>query len=289
MIDKISHSDVDAYKLCTRKSYYGGTLNLESKSLSVSLSRGILMHKVLEAHFKEGEEAAKQVLRDSIVPILTKNPDDTEALTTLAEVKELYDYFLESNLFAGWTVLAVEKKYSLEFFWKGKKLLYPFTVDLLIQSPAGKVYLVDHKTTYAYYLQKQIDLNSQLPKYMAALKMLGVHVDFAAYVQFKYRNKKDKTVDDVIRWTPFEPNELRQKTMLREQLQMAGELYEFHQLPLEKQAMAPRTANNLVCKNCMFADLCISDLNGYDTKLLIKTKYQQREDRYSEFDLGSDS
>lgn len=275
MIPKISHSDVDAYKLCKRKTYYGGTLGLERKATSDSLSRGILYHRIAEMYFKQGYDSALEYIQRAL---LEADPE------IVIEVKSLFDYFIKSKVLEGWEILEVEKKYALPFNYKGTQLLYPFTVDLLARDTDGKIVLLDHKTTYRFYTQNQIDLNSQLPKYMGALRMLGIPVDYCAYIQLNYRAKKDKTVDDVVKFSPFTPSELRIETCLREQLQTAGKVYKFQNKPIEEQnELAVRTANNLVCNSCSFADLCISDLNGYDTNLLIQAKYQEREDRYAEF------
>ena len=279
---KISHTDVDQSNLCRRKQYYSGTLDLQRIKLSDSLNRGILMHAVLAKYFEVLKDGLSrgQAFTDANDLINKAMLSGTTGIEQVVDVKRMFDAFISANSFEGWKILEVEKKYQIEI---NDELIYPFTVDLLVQDPWGKVALVDHKTTYDFYSTKQINTLTQLPKYMGGLRVLDVKVDYAIYNQLRYRTKKNPTVEDIIRVEPFEPTLKRIQTVFLEQMDHSMEIVESRKLPVEEQSRkAYRTGNNLVCKSCMFYDLCDSDLNGYNTELVIATEYEPKRDRYND-------
>lgn len=285
---KISHSDVDSFNLCTRREYYGGRLGLRRKALSDSLTRGIMLHDIMESFFKGGmqESIGFQVLDE-----LLTGPDGYNHLEIIAEVKRLYEFFLESEVYKGWEPIAVEKKYALDLSTpedidNGIQLIYPFTVDMVMKNQFDEVVLVDHKTTYRWYTDKQIDLNMQLPRYAVALTQLNYGITKCAYLQFRHRYRADADHTDVIRYEEFEPSMTRLNRGFEELQTTMRKIAYLRQQPLEvHDKHAVRTANNLVCNSCSYSELCIADLNGWDTGLLIKTGYEEAEDRYPDVEI----
>ncbi len=285
---KISHSEVDAFLLCRRKDFYNaclpnpdGTFGVQRKKMSDSLNRGILTHEVLASFFThllnnpKDYSGAYQAGKQHILAAVTANPD---MLEVTASVSSLYDFFWNSQWFVGYEVLYVEEKFYLEI---SDDLTYPFTVDLIVRDSRGAIVVVDHKTTYNFYTQEQIDLSPQLPKYIGGLRALGIRADYALYHQLKHRITAKSTTEDVIKLHRFEPSVKRIQTSFTEQIETARHIQQLRSLPTEEvDRLAIRTANNLVCNSCSFKELCINDLNGKSNDLLIEASFTSREERY---------
>lgn len=289
----ISYSDAEDFNSCTRKEYYGGRLNLKKIGGMAGVNRGAFMHAILEEFFLNGMDpaAGQAVLNQKIMD------HGADVLELVGEVQMLYNFFLASKVYEGWEVLGVEEKFALDVTTdiereKGQTLLYPFTIDLIIRDPFGQVLIVDHKTTFQFYYDRQIQLNSQLPKYMAALNVLheqGLYphkIDGCAYHEIRHRYPKGTSMDDhkaVIRFTEFTPTPARLIRSLEEQINAMQKIAFLRGLPIDVQERhSIRTANNMVCNLCFFSELCISDLNDWDTQLLIDSGYETRENRYEE-------
>lgn len=94
---------------------------------------------------------------------------------------------------------------------------------------------------------------------------------------------------DMLYQLPLKPNSTRVQTTFLEQIEAARQLSVVKALPLEEQSvMAVRVANKMVCQSCSFRDLCISELNGENTKLLLKTEFRER-DKRAAFDLSQEA
>lgn len=94
---------------------------------------------------------------------------------------------------------------------------------------------------------------------------------------------------DMLYQLPLKPNSTRVQTTFMEQINTAHYISELKPLPLEVQDIrAVRVANKMVCQSCSFRDLCISELNGTNSNLLLKTEYKVREKRAT-FDLSQEA
>lgn len=195
----VSHSEVDSYLLCRRKHYYGYTLSLRRVRESMSLAMGSLGHKLLEtfyAHILEhtdlkdqanaevwdaAVEAATEVFRQEV-------KDGFEQPDNRADLLELFLRYVEHEALIreGWTILAVEKKFNLEYD-PDNQLRYPFVVDLIARDPKGKIVVIDHKFVYDFYSYEDSQMQPQIPKYIGALRGLGFKVDYGAYNMLRTR------------------------------------------------------------------------------------------------------
>lgn len=94
---------------------------------------------------------------------------------------------------------------------------------------------------------------------------------------------------DVLYQLVLKPNSTRVQTTFLEQIEAARQLSAVKELTVEEQdPIAVRVANKMVCQSCSFRDLCISDLNGANSKLLIASEYKVREKRAT-FDLTQEA
>lgn len=281
-MELISQSQTGSLKLCSQRWYYGYELGLTPVTRSVSLNRGTLFHGAMEAFFltlRDTRDLDEAVLEADKALRQELDPDN---VADVGQVMDMLNFFIEwwdvnrHDDLPSWEILEVERKYVLPFKVDGEEHGFPFAIDLLMRDNQNKTVLIDLKTTYAFYNNKWIDLNSQLPVYAAALDRLDINIDYVGFLQIRNRWAKDATYADVVRFTPFEVNQHRRVTHLHEQLILSQKIIRGEIEPV-------RTANNLVCNTCPFADLCISDQNGYNTNLLIETGYTKKQSNHHEF------
>jgi hypothetical protein len=303
-VTSTSHSEVESYLLCRRKHFYGYSRRLKRVTESASLAVGSAGHKVLETFYStvleqggdtiEGQQGALEVAYlaalaqfEQLVAEGFRDTDDKRM--------NLYDilfgwYFPNEPLVTqGWRVLAVEQKFNL-LYDEENDLSYPFVVDLIARDPEGKTVVVDHKFVWDFYSYEASELQPQIPKYIGALRALNHKIDYGAYNQLRTRlikgtKQKDgtypgPTLDQMLLQLPLKPNSTRVITTFTEQIEAARQLVDVKIRPIEEQdKLAVRVANKMVCQSCSFKDLCISDLNGANSELLIATEYEVRPQR----------
>lgn len=195
----VSHSEVEGYLLCRRKHYYGYTLSLRRVRESMSLSMGSLGHGMLEAFYAHilantalDDQANKDVWSNAVGKALTfyqqEVKDGFEQPDNRANIHDLFITYIEHEplIKSGWQILAVEKRFSLEYD-PNNQLRYPFVVDLIARDPHGKIVVVDHKFVYDFYSYEDTQLQPQIPKYIGALRALGFKVDYGVYNMLRTR------------------------------------------------------------------------------------------------------
>lgn len=277
----VSHSEVDSYLLCRRKHYYGYTKSLQRVRESSALAMGSAGHKILEEFYaaildgKTFDEALKvaHVAADELRPQVEIPANRANIFDTLFDI-----YFPNEPLVKeGWTILAVEKQFNLEYD-EAQKLQYPFVVDIIAKSPEGKVVVIDHKFVYDFYTYEASIMQPQIPKYIGALRALNYKVDYGAYNMIRTRKLKEPDAASMVQWLDVKPEAQRVKQVFTEQIAVAGEIQQIKELPEDVQdARAYRVANKMVCQSCSFLDICRTELSGGNSKLMIQTEYKIRE------------
>lgn len=296
----VSHSEVDSYLLCRRKWYYGYALSLERKSTSSSLALGSAVHKILESFYRVILEAgddtnlqmkafpkAEEAARAAYDEIVAGGFEDADRNATLEDI--IFKWYVNHEPFVkeGWRILAVEKEFVLEYDTE-LELRYPFIIDLIALDPDGKTVVIDHKTTWDFYTEEASQLQPQVPKYIGGLRALGYKIDYGYYNELRTRlikgTKSSKGVypgpklDQMLGHLVLKPNGTRVVTTFTEQIETSKEIQALKSLPIEEVSKKSfRVANKMVCQSCSFRDICTSELNGGNTKLMMKTEYKIRE------------
>lgn len=194
----VSHSEVDGYLLCRRKWYYGYGLSLQRVSTSSSLATGSAGHEIMQAFYQTILDAgdnleAQQGAWDSAVEAARAKKDEImadfvqdEKRATLDDV--FFKFYLNDEPYVrkGWRVLAVEKKFNLQYD-ADDELTYPFVVDLIVRDPEGKTVVVDHKFVWDFYTYGDAELQPQIPKYIGALRALNFKIDYGQYNMVRTR------------------------------------------------------------------------------------------------------
>jgi hypothetical protein len=275
----VSHSEVDSYLLCRRKHYYGYTLSLQRVKESSALAMGTAGHTVLEAFYTaiiEGKDfdTAVGVARETADGLAIEIPANRANI-----FDTLFTYYFPNEPYVkeGYEILAVEKKFNLEYDVENS-MQYPFVVDLIVKSPEGKTIVVDHKFVYDFYNYEATIMQPQIPKYVGALRALNHKIDYGMYNMIRTRKLKEPDAASMCQQLDVKPESARVTQVFKEQISVASEIQKIKQLePEQQEATAYRVANKMVCQSCSFLDICRTELSGGNSKLMIETEYKIRE------------
>lgn len=280
----MSHSEVDSFNSCERKHFYafadGG---LQSKSLSDALTRGIIGHKVLEIFFKNlkagsSYDVAAKAAKDWIT---LESIKPNANLAMIADVMRLVDVFLDywRSRILSWNIVHVEDEFWLNV---SDRIRFPFKPDLIIKEE-GILTVVDYKFVYDFYNDATVNILGQIPKYVGALRAIGIPIKKGLYAQLRHRKMKDMSAPNIMRMDQVPLGNIRVMRTFKEQIATTERIAAYKELTLEEWSdRAIRVANNMVCKSCSFRDLCIAELNGSDGKLMRRVDFESNTYGYHE-------
>lgn len=218
----------------------------------------------------------------------------------------------------GWQVEAVEQILETETPLKiGNRVwIFKGRLDLLIRDTEGLLWLVDHKT--ASQIPQSTSFHSMDPQLMmypwAAERSLGIHISGVIYNYVKSRpptipklNKDGSisrrkvstdypTLFRFLKESGYDPNDfreilipLRKKSNFLRRYKLPRESTVTREIVLDQLATVKRIdetkrfVRNITrdCVRCPYHDLCRSELNGFDTKIMRKTNFDIAEDDYT--------
>jgi hypothetical protein len=272
----ISHSEVEAFGQCEKKHEYAHIQKLQPKGSSIALDRGNAGHLIFKVFFKGIKngiptEVAKQTALMN-PELMQKYP-----MVAVGEAMGYCTYWID-NIWPtlGWRIVEVEREYQIPV---GDGLIYPFTMDLLIEY-RGELVLVDHKFTYDAYPSAVCRVLPQMPRYAGALRKLGIPVKYGIYNFIRTRTLKDPAARFV--QEPVKFGDTRIKTSILELIQEMRVIKELEETPIESRRLSVRTANKMNCANCGFNELCARELEGEDTTIMRKLEFTKNTYGYVE-------
>lgn len=284
----ISNSEVFAWNKCQRYYYYSFDLNLTPNRPANSLARGIVGHSALENYYKwlqenpsDFDRAEKYAFK---VLALALEKADMFDMNMLADLRSILGRYFVMAKNDGWKILAVERRFD----WKiTDDITYTLRLDLAIRDPkyVGEVVLVDHKFVYNFWQVQDIDLNPQLPKYLGGIRANGLQVDRVMVNQIRWRIRKSSPYPDneMFKRDYDKPNQATVENLMREQVLISRRIQQWRELPIEERnRRAVGVRNNLICKSCSFADLCITELKGGYIEGIVETDFRQNDYGYND-------
>lgn len=274
-----SQSECDAFANCEQKHYYSFGeptalgRGIEPVKHGEGLAKGLLGHAALQKYYElrlEGDEH-KNAAEIALMELMKEqaNPDFAEYVMTLVPLLSQY-FVIYENDFDEWEPLAIEKEFRLQV---SEELIFPFRVDGIFRHRAsGKIYVWDHKFLYNYYQPRSLKIMPQLPKYVYSLRNLGFNIEDGMYNMISTR---PNSREPVRRAFP-KITEAKARAFFREQIMIMQRIHEKKQLTDEEwRKSIVRTASSFNCTNCMFLDLCTSDLEGLPgRKLMLDTFFR---------------
>lgn len=278
----ISNSEVSTFQTCERKHYYAFREALKpQKGHGVALTRGIVGHEVFEAfyaskmHGERHEDCigfAKEVLDNNI----RKYSEYAKELGQLHSILVRYADFYRNE---PWKVLEVEDLHSLRL---DAEIDYGLRLDLLVEVTAGRekgqVQIIDHKFVYDFFNDRELAMNTQLVKYIKALRDNGIPARKGVLNQIRYRQMKNNDPSMMFRRSSVVTTDLESRRFMEEFHKVANDISVLTGLP--KSAHRDQTRMHIdkqTCSSCAFQPLCKLTLQGLDEQSTKKMLYKHND------------
>lgn len=300
----VSHSRVEAFLRCARQEYYGYGRKLQKIETSTALALGTAIHSVLETLYRHvlsagmSRKAQREAYPEGVKKALARVEEiyaegfqDSDKRAPLRLIIEKYlehEPFIDNNWREDdnrqWLVMAVEKEFSL--VWDDEtNAQYPFVIDLIMKDPDGYTIVVDNKGVYDLYRYEDTQLMPQIPKYIGALRALGYKVgNYGVYNMLRTRpapKTKERPLNEWAQAMSFDISATRVQRSFMEQVSASRIVHELDRLdPEERDLRALRVNNKDICNRiCDFRDLCVEELRGGNTAILLRTEYEPKKKR----------
>jgi hypothetical protein len=274
----VSNSEALAWLRCRRQYYYNYDLALEPVIQPGYFFKGNLVHAAHERYYKalqggQGHDGAVVKGNEAFSLALEKDTygNNLGDIGTLKTVMKRYWNEVAAN--DNWDILAVEKNYNLPLT---PEFSFGFTPDLIAKID-GLVTVVDHKNVYDFWHRRELDLDPQSRKYMAALIGLGKGVDRVMHNQTRYRLLKTRTqaTEELFRRDYATPNADERRGMISEQIKVTMQVAKHRKLDIEaRERESLRVLNKQVCERCIFAELCYTELRGGNIQTMIEVDFK---------------
>lgn len=291
----ISNSEAAEYQKCVRSHYYHYGLGIEPKLMNIGLDRGITGHKALEIYHKailagasitEAKIEAVTFLANRSAEyagtFMPEDQDSARRMRMYTELIKIVDRYVDYYEFQPLEIVEVETTHIVKL---NDRISYGFRPDLIAiwKAPPyrGDLIVVDWKFRFNFMNPAAIKMNAQIPKYVKGLKSEG-HVVSKGMLDFiRYRSLKDPQSSDMFRRDMVAKKPSVLEKIMEDQLAISEEIYIKKQLPVKEYgATARRTMNELTCKNCPFADICNTELNGQDITRALTANFKTSEYGY---------
>lgn len=278
----VSGSQADAWLTCERKWMFSYVFQKASATKSRALNLGIVVHDILEVFFqaiKDGDdkETARQKSMLKLTKLFEEGGQSADVLTTAYMLCDRY--ISHDTIHSNSKILEVETDFFLpinSLYWYGLRL--DLLVEATVGGQKGKVLLIDHKTTYDFWQPNDLLLNSQMPKYVTAVRFSGypVHEAYLNQIRTRFDSKKigEKSDEDLFKRSPVGITDARAKNSLHHQMVASERIIEMSSKPLlliEDQCLPVQ--NKMVCKYCPFMEPCIKMEDGYSATGALGSDY----------------
>jgi hypothetical protein len=261
---------------------------IQKKIFSESLRRGIDGHYLMEVFFKNFAvhhhwSLALQALADEYQRAIT-NLRDEDKIGEITKLHGLVVGFLDHyrTTILTWDIQFVEHEFQVE---AEPGVKFGFRPDLVIKL-GGYYQPIDWKFTYDFYLPVAQALLPQLPKYMWAMREMGMPVKQGQYGFLRYRSMKNNAPNNLYRLgnPPVLFNRERDKRTYDEWIEVAYEINTLKEMNNLKvwESESKRVGNNLVCKSCSFKELCAAELSGGTGERIRQEMYEPSTYGYTE-------
>lgn len=300
----VSHSRVEAFLRCMRQEYYSYGRKLSRIETSTALGLGTAGHRVLAVLYQTvldgGMSLAKQraaypeavkKAKAEVDAIYAEGFEDSEKRAPLRLIIDKYlqhepfiDNAWDEDAAGQYLIMAVEKEFRLEWDEESHSS-YPFVVDLIVKDPDGYAIVVDNKCVYDLYSFEKTDFMQQIPKYIGGLRALGYKIgNYGVYNMLRTRpapKTKERPLEEWTAKLDFKVTGSRVVRAFEEQVAASVMVHELDQLdPEERDRRALRVNNADICTRiCDFKELCVEELRGGNTAILLKTLYMPKPKR----------
>lgn len=285
----VSNTEVSTFNLCRRKHYYQFILSKEPQLAPLALYRGIIGHLAWEHYYRHGcsVAAGQEILDMEIMSLIKMHPGEgkhLEALMQLGTLLNMYNQYYSGD--EPFEIVELEEKHSVPI---ADDLAYGLRLDMLVRFTRGPyrgdLVIVDNKFLYNFKTDIEIEMDSQLPKYIKTLQLEGHTISKGMFNQIRYRSLKnfEERPGDVFRRTPpITPSSVKMDNIWSEQIRTAQEIHMIKMKDTGEKAV--RTLSPIACRACSYQGICHKELNNQPIINDLKFEYQESKYGYMESD-----
>lgn len=303
---RISNSMAKSYLRCSRQYDYKYNKLLTSVTTGLPLYRGSWLHELLQANYETGDwkKRNRQLSKEFMALFEEEREVYGDLPTICSSIMESYCYtWREAD--EAWTVIAVEQEYEVPL---PHGHTFVFKIDMLVEDEYG-IWLVEHKSHKTLPDDSYRFMDTQTARYAWGLTQLGIPVigvvwdylrtkeptkphmnkngkvsrakldtDLFTYVSTLQENGIDlREYKDVILALKRNNTFFRRVTMPKPDIIAATLIEELVTTAdqIERGDPPVRTIDRSCAYMCSFTDLCVTELYGGDTSLMLKTKYRE--------------
>lgn len=270
----ISNSEVGSWLQCRRKYYWEYVLDLEPKVSSEAISKGTLIHAMLEQYYvgksmNLDESGCREMALEPLVEAAnTSNADIVSLGKTRDLVTAYFDRWLEND--ERYEVHGVETKLATPIT---DDYSIAGTIDLILRDREdGRFVLVDHKSSYNFWTEDQANMSGQFVKYV--FLGMNANLDVKAVMINQLRTRELKPGNDLFKRIFITPNESKVRAVMSQHITVSNEIIKFREQP--DKSFTPPIFDKYICSNCAFLPLCDSDSSGAPIEYLIEAEYMKR-------------
>ncbi|MFG2268117.1 PD-(D/E)XK nuclease family protein [Streptomyces sp. NPDC048720] len=279
-------------------------LNYQKRSFGGARERGIIGHAALETWYKglrdgEAPDSAAQRALSEIQAERTKELkagefadfDRVDMLNWLYTVLTKYFEYYEGDA-KHWEILEVEAFHAQEFD-NEEDFYLPSRLDVTIYQKAGQfkgeTSPLDHKFTYDFWQPYKLDLNSQFPLYILALRAARfagkpkpiVKRVIVNQIRTRLKNPENAPPHELFKrsFKAYEKGFMDE--VFNNHMKSAVRLAYLKRIPWEEAVSEIRAAlGSMACQYCDFKDVCKATFEGRDTSEIIAATLKKNEYGY---------
>lgn len=279
-------------------------MNFQLRDMGIARRRGIIGHKALEIFYegikeeRDYDECAQEALDHiqslRVKELLAEDFADNETvgmLNFLHDILEKYFLYYQSDI-ENWEILGIESFYAQEQPEEVDFYL-PSRLDLVVYQKngqfKGETSPVDHKFVANFFTKAKLNLNSQFPLYILAIRAARFHgkpdpvVRRVIVNQLRtYWSKVEDKEPEALFKRDFQPySSIRLQKVFENHMKAAVKLAHYKRLPwyqfLEE---AKASLGSMACGYCDFKDICDITFEDKDPSNVIAATLKKNEYGY---------
>lgn len=252
----VSYSELSTYRQCPHKHQLSYIDRWTKDEAAPALTRGRLFHELLAEHYTALKEGRPDRVEAFLGSVYEKDPELADLLTWMWDgYREMY------GADSGWKILAVERTSMVPLRTEaGARSSYrlKMILDLLVQDPSERIWLVDHKSNADFPNELGLELDDQFSLYNWGLREEGINVHGVIYNCCRTRRNKS-----------FMPLETRFKRfpMYRPDVMLNNTALDAYRTcrRMRSAKYAERTTNSDTCLwRCSYTEACLHGRKGGD-------------------------
>lgn len=284
----ISHSQLGVWQNCQQQWDYNYNQKIIPKETKSHFRRGTLVHELSNVYYQVVQQGLPVGSRAALDHVMSFAESDLANLAQMSS-SELEDY---TRALASITrfirefsptvdeyieVVALEEYFSIELLTpKGRLVTIEGYIDRIYKQ-LGNLWVLDTKSsaTGRHYNATEILMDNQLTTYAAILRLMGYDVFGVAIDSistYPYKHYEQEPFSKLFKRIVSHRSEREMQFSLNNYLRAADDMLDY-----KESSDPPVRRLTRDCIRCAYCDLCLYEMKGIPTEMLLSEKYRSKE------------